>query len=436
MRQLVVIAGGLGTRLSNSGVRTPKVLLEVKGKTLLERYIELAHEDSYDQLLLILGHQHSEVELFLKGKLFPIDVQIFIELAQLGTGGALIQAKHLLKSEFTLILGDLLVKNANLRGTFDYFLGSGIDVLAFSKYTDHPEDSDLVLISKSNEIEEIQRYPHQIVPEVPISLAGIAHIKRSVLPSLVPDHKIDFFKSMLSEFITNQYSIHCIHHQGLVRDIGTPSRLFNSESYLENTHEFNSQNYALLLDRDGTLIKDIPYNIRTENVELLDHTVSLLGTAITEFDFIGVITNQPLVARGDGDFADVNAINLKMQELIGLDDLTLSFYVCPHHPDSGFQGEVTQLKKWCTCRKPEVELLLQAAIDGRFHLTNALFIGDSDVDVFAAKRVGASWIHLHNEPTPTIESCAFFRLQNGKCLNRNQLEKEVRSWHDHLKSSS
>jgi mannose-1-phosphate guanylyltransferase/phosphomannomutase len=436
MRQLVVVAGGLGSRLTRSGIMIPKILLEVSGVTLMERYVELAIENTYSQVLLILGHQSEEVEQFLLTKKFPIDVVVTIENRRLGTSGALIQSRKFLQDEFTLILGDLLVENCNLDGTFKFFKNSKFDVLCFVKYTDHPEDSDLVTVGLDGKILDIQKYPHMNLPEIATSLAGIAHVRKDVIPTEIPNVKVDFFKETLREQIGEGLKIFCIYHQGLIRDIGTSVRLSNSESFLNSTPYYSKTKRGLLLDRDGTLIHNIPYNIDTEEVELLSHSEDFLKSSGKRFDYMAVISNQPLVARGDGTMSDVLAINQKIVELLGDKKLIQNFYICPHHPNSGFVGEVVDLKVKCRCRKPEVELLLHAGIDGEFYLTNSLYVGDSDVDIYAALRVGAFWIHIHNNLKLSLDLCAFSELHNGECVSYKEVTVRMEVWNDSVENTA
>lgn len=435
MRQLVVIAGGLGSRLSNSGVRCPKILLEVSGVTLLERYVRLAEENSYGQLLLILGHQSDEVRNFLLTKDFPIEIVVTVENQRLGTAGALIQSRKFLHNEFTLILGDLLIENCNLEGSFKFFQHSISDVLCFVKYTDHPEDSDLVDVGLDGRLINLHKYPHKEIPQVATSLAGVAHIRKEVIPIDIPTTKIDFFKETLWELVRNNSRVFCIYHQGLVRDIGTPSRLSDSESYLNDVTSYKKSNSGLLLDRDGTLIQDIPYNIDAQKVQLLSHSKNLIKKSVKFFDYVAVITNQPLVARGDGEISDVIKINSRMNELLGDERLIQDFLVCPHHPDSGFQGELVEFKVKCNCRKPEVNLLLQAGIKGKFFLTNSLYIGDSDIDVYAALRVGASWIHLHIDSAQSLKLCPLNKLHNGECVSSMEVIARMEDWNDYFEDT-
>lgn len=102
-----------------------------------------------------------------------------------------------------------------------------------------------------------------------------------------------------------------------------------------------------------------------------------------------VVTNQPVIARGEVTWEELNEIHKKMDTLLGKDGAYIDgIYICPHHPDKGFEGERPEYKFDCDCRKPKPGLLLQAAHDFNIDLSQSIMIGDSDRDVEAGKNAG------------------------------------------------
>jgi mannose-1-phosphate guanylyltransferase / phosphomannomutase len=95
-----------------------------------------------------------------------------------------------------------------------------------------------------------------------------------------------------------------------------------------------------------------------------------------------VITNQPVVARGEISLEGLKEIHKKLETLLGKEGAYLdAIYFCPHYPESGFLGEVKELKIECECRKPKIGLLLKAKERFNIDLTKSWFIGDSDLDI-------------------------------------------------------
>ena len=99
-----------------------------------------------------------------------------------------------------------------------------------------------------------------------------------------------------------------------------------------------------------------------------------------------MVTNQPIIARGEVTWEELHEIHKKMETLLGNDGAYIDgLYICPHHPDKGFEGERPEYKFDCDCRKPKPGLLLQAAHDFNIDLSQSIMIGDSIRDVEAGK---------------------------------------------------
>lgn len=99
-----------------------------------------------------------------------------------------------------------------------------------------------------------------------------------------------------------------------------------------------------------------------------------------------VVTNQPVIARGECTFAELDGIHKRMETLLGRDGAYIDgLYFCPHHKDKGFPGEVPELKFDCDCRKPKIGMLLKAAEDYNIDLSGSIVIGDSTLDIKMAE---------------------------------------------------
>ena len=124
-----------------------------------------------------------------------------------------------------------------------------------------------------------------------------------------------------------------------------------------------------------------------------------------------VVTNQPVIARGEVSFEELDQIHNKMETLLGAEGAYLdAIYYCPHHPDKGFEGEVVELKINCDCRKPKPGMLLRAAHDFNIDLGKSWMIGDKDKDVMAGKAAGCQTVWISNSGT---SSDADFAASSG-----------------------
>ena len=102
-----------------------------------------------------------------------------------------------------------------------------------------------------------------------------------------------------------------------------------------------------------------------------------------------VVTNQPVIARGEVTFRELGVIHNKMETLLGEKGAYLdAIYFCPHHPDKGFAGERIELKIDCDCRKPKPGMLIKAAKDFNIDLSRSWMVGDGKNDIGAGKNAG------------------------------------------------
>jgi D-glycero-D-manno-heptose 1,7-bisphosphate phosphatase len=102
-----------------------------------------------------------------------------------------------------------------------------------------------------------------------------------------------------------------------------------------------------------------------------------------------VVTNQPVIARGEVTVEELTEIHNKMETLLGLEAAYIDgIYYCPHHPHKGYDGEIPELKIDCDCRKPKPGLLNKAAKDFHIDLANSLMVGDSENDIQAGRNAG------------------------------------------------
>ncbi len=153
------------------------------------------------------------------------------------------------------------------------------------------------------------------------------------------------------------------------------------------------KNQAVFLDKDGTLIEDVPYNVDPAQMRL---TVGA-GVGLQQLHAIGyrliVISNQAGVARGYFPEAALAGVEAQLRRLLEPFDVPLAgFYYCPHHPN----GTVAKYAIACHCRKPAPGMLLQAAREHNLDLTRSWFIGDILHDVEAGRRAGCQTILLDN----------------------------------------
>jgi HAD superfamily hydrolase (TIGR01662 family) len=140
---------------------------------------------------------------------------------------------------------------------------------------------------------------------------------------------------------------------------------------------------AVLFDRDGTLIRDVPYNGDPARVEPMPGAEAALARLRAAGIRLGVVTNQSGVGRGLITTAEMEAVNQRVEELLGPFG---TWAICPHDPAAG-----------CQCRKPEPFLIRKAAAELGVDPADCVVIGDIGIDAAAAYAAGARAVLV---PTP------------------------------------
>lgn len=188
---------------------------------------------------------------------------------------------------------------------------------------------------------------------------------------------------------------------------------------------------AVFLDKDGTLIPDIPYNADPKLINLSAHVVIGLKRLMKSGYLIIVISNQPGVAFGYFSREQLAEVEQRLHFLLNLQGIYLNgFYYCPHHP----QGVVKEFSITCNCRKPKSGLLTEAARIHKIDLSNSWMIGDILDDIESGNRAHCKTILINNgnetiwnmndQRTPDcivqdINHAADYILEAGNYKNQN-----------------
>jgi D-glycero-D-manno-heptose 1,7-bisphosphate phosphatase len=150
---------------------------------------------------------------------------------------------------------------------------------------------------------------------------------------------------------------------------------------------------AVFLDKDGTLVDDVPYNVAPERIVLSTGAGAALRL-LARLDYrLFVVSNQDGIAFGRFGEPDMACVHDRLQELLLREQLTLDgFYYCPHHPEGSVAGYAVD----CHCRKPYPGLLLRAAQEHGVDLRASWMVGDILHDIEAGNRAGCRTILLDN----------------------------------------
>lgn len=387
------MAGGRGTRISELFPDIPKPMIPVCGVPVLEREILSLKEQGFTDIILTVGYKAEKIiNHFEDGQRYGVHIEYFIEKEPLGNAGALFQMKDKLVEDFLLLNADAMF-NVDFNRFVAFHKRHGGLVSLFTHPNNHPYDSGLIVANEKKQVmqwlSKEDNRPEYYENRVN---AGLHIINPGVLNKERLAGKIDLDRQVLKP-LCGTGKMYCYDSPEYVKDMGTPNRYHAVCSDFINgiveEKNLKKKQKAIFLDRDGTINKYVGFLREVEQFELLDG-VSEAIKKINQSGYLAVVvTNQPVIARGEVTYDKLQEIHNKMETLLGKDGAYLDgIYFCPHHPDSGFEGEIKELKIDCNCRKPKPGMLIKAAEDLNIDLSMSWMIGDGKSDILAGKNAG------------------------------------------------
>ena len=222
--------------------------------------------------------------------------------------------------------------------------------------------------------------------------AGLHILSPELLEQDINTPKVDLDRQILKP-LAGTGKMYVYDSPEYVKDMGTPERYQQVCKDVVNkkveSRNLRNQQKAIFLDRDGTLNKYVGFLTDIDKFELLPGVTTAIRR-INEAGYLAiVVTNQPVVARGEVSVANLQRIHNKLETLLGGEGAYVdAIYYCPHHPDKGFEGERIEYKIDCQCRKPKPGMLFEAARDFNIDLSNSWMVGDGKNDILAGKAAG------------------------------------------------
>ncbi len=397
----VIMAGGKGTRVASVNEALPKPLLPVKGKPVLEWQLECLKRQNITHIVMTIGYLGEQIERhFGDGSRFGVTVEYVREDVPLGTAGALYDLKGRLIEDFLLINGDLIF-DVDLHHFMAFHKARGALATLLVHPNDHPQDSGVIVADEDGCVrrwltkEEERGWVPNCVN------AGIHALSPELLRSLTGRRKTDLDRELLKPSLPSG-RVFCYKTPEYIKDMGTPERIREVEQDIASgrvqAKNLRRTQRAVFLDRDGTINRYAGFVRRPEEIELLPGAAEAIRR-INQSGYLAiVVTNQPVIARGEATWDDLREIHWKLETLLGREGAYVDdIFICPHHPHKGFEGERPEYKIECGCRKPKPGLLLRAAEKYNIGLSESWMIGDSQSDMLAGEAAGCRTVRLDGE---------------------------------------
>ncbi len=391
------MAGGFGKRIARLYNDRPKPMIEICGRPVLEYQIENLRKYGITEIIIVVHHMKEKImRYFGDGSLLGVDISYYEEETPLGTAGALYKIKDRLSDDFLLINGDLIF-SVNFKKMIDFHYEKNALATLFVHPNSHPYDSEIVICDNNDVVNDW--FKNDGVGNFKNCInAGIHIISKQALEGEHGDSTLNLRADVLLPLIPTG-RVFAYRSAEYVKDMGTSDRLRHVTRDMENGIVFarraDKKQKAIFLDRDGTINKYKGYVTSPKQLELINGSAEAIKKINRSGYLAIIVTNQPQIAMGRLTYAVLDEIHAKLDSLLGEEGAYIdALYFCPHHPDSGFDGEVKELKIKCDCRKPSDGLIKKAAEDFNIDLSRSFMVGDSERDVLAGIDAGCTPIFV------------------------------------------
>lgn len=414
----IIMAGGRGTRISELFPDIPKPLIPIDGIPVLEREICSLRDQGFTDLILTVSYLHEKIQAhFGDGSRLGVHISYFVEETPLGNAGALFKLRTELTEPFLLLNADA-VFDVDFNRMAAFHKSHGGLVTLFTHPNSHPYDSGLIIAGDDGKVaswltkedarpayykNRVNAGLHIIDPAVLDRIAIDPDRVGEVDPSTGKVIKVDLDRQLLKP-LCGTGTMFCYDSPEYVKDMGTPERYAavcrDYQNGVVAAKNLSHKQKAVFLDRDGTIniYKGFLRNI--SDFELMPGVAGAIRR-INESGYLCiVVTNQPVIARGEVTYAQLAEIHQKLETELGYQGAYIDgLYYCPHHPHKGYEGEIPELKIVCDCRKPKPGMLLKAAADFNIDLAQSFMVGDGENDVKAGLAAGCRSILINGEGT-------------------------------------
>lgn len=399
----IIMAGGRGTRISELFPNIPKPLIPFDGIPVLEHEICSLRDQGFDDFIITVSHMHEKIEQYFgDGGKWNVKIEYYVENVPLGNAGALFKLKNRIGTSPFLLLNADAVFDIDFNRLVSYHYEKGGLATILTHPNSHPYDSGLIISENgvvkkwlAKEDERPQYYNnrvnagmHVLDPKA-LDIVDGSYVGEKVDGKIV---KIDLDRQILKP-LADIGKLISYDSPEYVKDMGTPERFYQVQKDFAagrvKGKNLNCKQRAIFLDRDGTINKYVDFLRDIDKFELLPNVAKAIKK-INESGYLAiVVTNQPVIARGEVSVTELEYIHKKMETLLGYEGAFVDYiYYCPHHPDKGYVGEISELKIDCDCRKPKPGMLLEAAKKYNIDLSKSWMVGDSENDVLAGKAAG------------------------------------------------
>ncbi len=420
--QVVVLMGGLGSRLGKEAGKRPKALADVNGTPFFDYQLRLLISYGFRKFLFLVGHMAEQIEEHYRdGSGYGVNIAYSYDGEKLlGTGGAVGRAYEKLEEDFLLLYGDSFMDVDYRETIYRYFRGKRMGCHALMTVMEN-DDS----LERSNVIYKEGRI---LLYDKCSQKAGMHYVDYGVGmfgKHLFRDCGGESFFDMadLQKRLSLEGKLAAQEVTRRFYEIGHPESLLEFKQYAKR--RFGQPQKAVFLDRDG-VINNIVYREETEQLdsplkkneaELTEGAADAMKILRQEGYYLFIVTNQPAAAKGKAILADLYDVNTYLGKLLKENGVFIDgVEICPHYPEASAHVQERFLIGNCRCRKPGTGMV--DALAGRFSLDRgeSWMVGDSYTDILAGRKAGLRTAFIGNYK---CDACRCLRYEKPDMICRS-----------------
>lgn len=368
---VVILSGGIGSRIRKISEGVPKSLIKINNKNILTYIFNEIKKYNFNKIYILTGYKSNRFVKFSKKKVNFVPIECVTEKKPMGTGGALYNLKKKNINDFILINGDTIISVNFLKLikiTKDK-IGSVVLTNGY-KYNSNKKLNNLLL--HNNNVKFSDKPPY-------FMNGGVYFFKKKIF-RYIRNKNFSLEDDLLKKLITEK-KINGTFSDRFFLDIGTLENLRKAPKLLFK--QFNRP--AVFLDRDGVINYDYSYVHKYKDFILRPGVLKGLKLLQKKNFLIFIVTNQAGIAKNIFKEIDFIKLHLKFKNYLLQNDVIINDVVyCPHH-------KMALLKKFrinCDCRKPKNGMIREIYKNYDINRLQSFMIGDKISDEQCASKSG------------------------------------------------
>ncbi len=388
---VLILSGGLGTRLQHLIPDLPKPMANVAGKPFLYHLLKFLQTQGIKDVYLSVGYKSETIENYFHSYFHSIHIHYIKEAEPLGTGGAIAYALQHISSQKILILnGDTFL---NLDITQLLLQHSDATFVMAVKYIQQSNRYGFVELNEKHIIGFSEK---PLIPKSGWVNAGVYLLDKNFFFSNIPHQSKFSFETDFLEKIYLQHKIIAFPANNYFIDIGVPDDFHKAQDdFRKLRHLSINKNWTLFLDRDGVINKKLEndYVKKTDELVLIENVIDGLKILREQFGRIIIVTNQQGIGKGIMTESDLNTVHEYLLELLARENIFI---------DKIYYAPDLESKK-SIMRKPQTGMALNAKKDfPDIQFYKSIMVGDSLSDLQFAHNAGMHAVYLSSHPATNL----------------------------------